>query len=758
MTHETDTDGTWPALDALDDDQRAAVVETARRALVVAGPGSGKTRVLTHRVAWLVDACDVAPWKVLAITFTNRAAGEMRERIDTLVGPERAAGMWVGTFHSTCVRLLRRFGDRIGVDPGFSIADADDARRALKRLLVADGSDGRAAMKTADDLARRISSAKNRMEDPADSADPTLAHYARLYQRELAAAHLLDFDDLLVGAVQVLSVADVAQRVRSRFTHVLVDEYQDTNVAQWRMLSHLAGPEVSLFAVGDASQSIYGFRGSTPEAMEQFTSEHRGAVVHHLGRNWRSTGRIVAVGDALGARTGVEHRARLWTRADPGAAPRIRAYGDDRLEASAVATEILTASCPVHERAVLVRTHAQTRLVESELTSRGLQYVVVGGTRFFDRAEVRDAMSWVRLAANGDDADAFRRAATVPRRGLGDKAVDDAVDESRRLGVPVVDVLADLAQRPGRASARYRSFVDDLASVVDAAREGPAQAVDAALAVPGLVDAACRAAGRADTAVDREANLEELRSAAPEFVPDDDEALRSTPAPGLDRTRAFCAQVALFSATDTDGDGVRISTVHAAKGREFDQVWVLGVEDGLFPHERADGAEVDEECRLLFVAATRARHRLTLTWAGARMVGGDVRTRTPSPFLALLQPLVDTGDVDAADGDAMRYPAPSWNGPRNSYRAAADRRRPPVLPGRRPAPAVRAPQAPAFRQDPAVRARVPDGGYRPGQHVEHDTFGPGTVTGVAGDVVTVRFGDKVRTLSARMAPMGPAPV
>ncbi len=750
----------WPALAALDEAQAAAVVETAPRVLVVAGPGSGKTRVLTHRVAWLVDDQDVAPWRVLAITFTNRAAGEMRERIDTLVGPDRATGMWVGTFHSTCVRLLRRHGDKVGIDPGFSIADADDARRILKRLLAADGIDARTATKSADDLARRISSAKNRLEDPTRSPTTDLAHYATRYRDELAAQRLVDFDDLLVGAVRVLADPAVREQVTGRFTHVLVDEYQDTNVAQWRMLSHLAATGVCLFAVGDASQSIYGFRGSTPEAMEQFPVEYPGARVHHLGRNWRSTSRIVAVGDALGARTGVEHRARLWTEADQGAPVRIRSYRDDRQEAAAVADELKSASCPVQERAVLVRTHAQTRLVEAELAAAKVPYVIVGGTRFFDRAEVRDAMAWVRLAVNGDDVDAFRRAATTPRRGLGDKAIEAAIAMARARDVPITEVLDDLGQQPGRAAASYRSFAADLAPVIAATEQGPGPATDAALAVPGLIDAACRAAGRADTAVDREANLQELRSAAVGFTPDDDGEINAAPVTGFAATAAFCTQAALLSATDTDGEGVRISTVHAAKGREFDQVWVIGLEDGLFPHERADGAEIDEECRLLFVATTRARHRLTLTWATSRMVGGDVRERSPSPFLALLQPLVDTGDVDAVNGNAMAHPTPGWGQRRpssTSRRLTAGRtvRRVPAAGTRwtTEAPST----APAFTQQPPSRAKVPEGGYLVGQRVEHDSFGTGSVTSVNGDIVTVRFKDRTRTLSAPMAPMKPAP-
>lgn len=746
-------------VEGLNPRQRDAVEAGDGPLLVVAGPGSGKTRVLTHRIALLLRR-GMRPWEVLAVTFTNKAAAEMRERLEGLVGHGAVESMWVSTFHSACVRLLRREHQGAGLTRNFTIVDADDAERLVRRILkdlsfVADDKEARSLAPQLRDL---ISSAKNNLETPDAMELRTRTHGAAAvmveYDRRLAAMGGLDFDDLLVRALWLLrDNAEVRERYQQRFRHVLVDEFQDTNKVQYALTRLLSGGADSLTVVGDLDQCIYSWRGARRETLEEFSGDHPDAKVIVLDQNYRSSKAILEVCQAVIDPNPGKHRANLWTKNDEGAPVDARECDDDRDEARWVVDRIMRMHRPWSDHAILVRTNAQTRVLEEALTSDRVPYRLIGTTKFYERQEIRDALAWCKLVVNPADTTAFERASGAPRRGLGDKSVAGVLTHAHTDGVDVVAALRDLSQTgSGRATSAIRGFVDAYDAVSSAAAGGP---IDAVRAV--LEDAGLRGFYAAQPDSDaRVENLDELVNAAAEFVSPDRRTAdgeRVAAMVGFDQTVAFLEHVALVSAADEAGDDqVQVLTVHAAKGREFPVVHVVGLEEKIFPHARSldDEADLEEERRLLFVACSRAMERLALSWARTRYLYGQPTDLPPSRFLA---DLPDSVQRDSAPR-RRRSPEPGW-GNRSGAGRWGHVTRPQGAAARRPP--RQAPATPAPKPFSAPGGRLSPSEVAPGVRVRHSVFGDGVVTSLSGKDATVQFPGGFKTLSLDFAPLELAP-
>ncbi len=715
-----DTPRSWPLLADLDDDQRLAVTHGEGPLLVVAGAGSGKTRVLTYRIAWLLHSGRARPHEILAVTFTNKAAREMTERVETLLGGALRGG-FVGTFHRFALQLLRRHPREAGLPDRFAICDTDDSRRLLEAVMKErEIPTSRLPLRTA---RSRISAAKNALLSPADLAeearsglDATVAEVYAAYQKGLRRAGAVDFDDMLALSVRMLEREEGLRRgLADRFRWILVDEYQDTNQVQARLVRLLGGRSPNLTAVGDEDQSIYRWRGADIENILRFEEEYPGAAVVTLGSNYRSVEPILQVAAAVIAGNARRRAKTLVSRAGPG--ERVVAYqgADDADEARFVVTEIgrLVQADRDADIAVLFRINAQSRPFEAELVRNGLAYVVVGGTRFWERAEVKDALAYLRLVAAPDDLLAFRRAVRVPARGIGPAAMDALEHEARARGI---SLPAAARQAPATLQTRARLALDEFFKVLDAvaAEATPAEAVRVLLDRSGLLEQY-----DADDEEDRSrrANLEELVSAAAEAAER-----------GLDLA-GFLDEVALLTDADTAGNGtaIRLSTLHAAKGLEFDTVFVVGLEEGLLPLTRDDADEdsLEEERRLAYVGMTRARRRLYLTMARMRRLHGQTMAGRPSPFLLD----VPEDEVDDRTAKAGRDP----------YRMrVAPPRRDGARPFVAPRPAASPPPAPAPSSRPARRSTEREG-WRPGLKVDHPTFGRGVVLQVQGSGAQIRL-------------------
>ncbi|MGN6781046.1 MAG: DNA helicase PcrA [Marmoricola sp.] len=782
-------------LEGLNDQQRAAVVHEGRPLLVVAGAGSGKTRVLTRRIAWLVTERDAHPGSILAITFTNKAAAEMRERVEDLVG-NRAKIMWVSTFHSACVRILRKeatatHGERLGFKSNFSIYDAADSKRLM--TMVCRDLDLDVKRHQPRTILNWVSNAKNELQDPEDAAKdartPTDETYARayeLYQRRLREANALDFDDLLMTTVHLFrTFPAVRESWRRRFRHVLVDEYQDTNHAQYSLVhelcahdpegdesGHAAVPGAELMVVGDADQSIYAFRGASIRNILDFEQDFPDAETILLEQNYRSTQTILSAANAvIGHNTGRKPK-NLWS--DAGAGERLVGYvGDDEHdEARFVAEEIdrLTDAGAARpgEVAVFYRTNAQSRVFEEVFIRVGMPYKVVGGVRFYERREVRDALAYLRVLVNPADQVSLRRILNVPKRGIGDRAEACVEAFATRERITFWDALQRAEEAPGIASRSLnaiRSFVDviqQLQSMV-AADERADVVLEQALALSGyLKDLEDRIEEQHDPQDEsRLENLAELVAVAREFADDPVVGPSSDPAdpdnatPGL---RDFLERVALVADSDqipdAEGEGagvVTLMTLHTAKGLEFPVVFLTGLEDGVFPHLRAlgDRSELEEERRLAYVGLTRARERLYVSRAVVRSAWGAPAHNPASRFL-------DELPVDLVDWRRTAAEQTSWNRPETTGWGSGG--------ATFAAPSSRAAQrrfsAAAARLDASQKARagkdVPS--LSPGDKVTHDTFGLGTVVTVEGvgpnAVASVDFGsDGVKRLLLRYAPV-----
>ncbi|MET9882173.1 DNA helicase PcrA [Streptomyces sp. NPDC006430] len=640
-------------LHGLNEQQRAAVVHAGSPLLIVAGAGSGKTRVLTHRIGHLLAARNVHPGQILAITFTNKAAGEMKERVESLVGP-RANAMWVSTFHSACVRILRRESKRLGFTSSFSIYDAADSKRLM--ALVCRDLDLDPKKFPPKSFSAKISNLKNELIDEdafaaqaVDGFEKTLAQAYAMYQGRLREANALDFDDIIMTTVHLLQAfPDVAEHYRRRFRHVLVDEYQDTNHAQYTLVRELVGtgypdlPPAELCVVGDADQSIYAFRGATIRNILQFEEDYPNATTILLEQNYRSTQTILSAANAVIERNENRRAKNLWTEAGTGSVITGYVADTEHDEAQFVADEIdrLTdaGDAKAGDVAIFYRTNAQSRVFEEIFIRVGLPYKVVGGVRFYERKEVRDVLAYLRVLANPEDNVPLRRILNVPKRGIGERAeaMIDALAMREKITFPQalrrVDEAFGMAARSTNAVKRFNVLMEELRTIVDSGA-GPAVVLEAVLERTGyLAELQASTDPQDETRIE---NLQELAAVALEF-----EQARGEDDPGT--LAEFLEQVALVADSDQipdedeDGSGViTLMTLHTAKGLEFPVVFLTGMEDGVFPHMRALGQtkELEEERRLAYVGITRARERLYLTRSSMRSAWGTPSYNPPSRFL-----------------------------------------------------------------------------------------------------------------------------
>ncbi len=660
-----------PSTTGLNPEQLEAVLHVHGPLLVLAGAGSGKTRVITHRIARLVET-GADPRGIVAVTFTNKAAEEMRQRFQRLVGTAVPIG-FVGTFHSFSLRFLRRHAVAAGITSRFSIADTADSLALVKEAMSELGISEQVLTPGA--VRSRISHAKNALVSPErfesaqnDFAGERIARVYRLYEKKLAAAGALDFDDLILKAVRLLGAReDVLASERRRTRHLLIDEYQDTNVAQDALVKLLGGGADSLCAVGDEDQSIYRWRGAEVEHILRFEQDFPGARVVPLELNYRSTAKILEAAAAVVSHNRRRREKRL--RADRGSGSRVRLwrFDEDRSESEAVAREIETGGQPPSDVAILYRTNAQSRSFEEELVRRRIPYVVVGGMKFYDRAEVKDALAYLRLAVRPEDDLAFRRVVNVPARGIGSATLDRIAEAASSTGRSWWEVSGDslpaLTERARVALGRFRDLVEDLRGKV--VSYSPSALLEHLLEASGY--AALYEGSEEKEDVARRENLQELVSSAREF----------------ERSNAEGASVgeyldAVSLATDVDAvprtrGAVTLSTLHAAKGLEFKSVYVVGLEEGYLPHGNSgdDPEELEEERRLLYVGMTRAEDRLTLTLADRRLVYGKVQFRTPSRFIdempegALEDRIERGGRSDRATASRFASsPSPSPSAPR----------------------------------------------------------------------------------------------
>ncbi|WP_405470776.1 DNA helicase PcrA [Streptomyces canus] len=763
-------------LDGLNENQRAAVVHSGTPLLIVAGAGSGKTRVLTHRIAHLLGERHVHPGQILAITFTNKAAGEMKERVEQLVGP-RANAMWVMTFHSACVRILRRESKKLGFTSSFSIYDAADSKRLM--ALVCRDLDLDPKRFPPKSFSAKISNLKNELIDEEDFAaqatdgfEKTLAQAYAMYQSRLREANALDFDDLIMTTVNLLrAFPDVAEHYRRRFRHVLVDEYQDTNHAQYALVRELVGtgehpvdvppgeddlPPAELCVVGDADQSIYAFRGATIRNILQFEEDYPDATTILLEQNYRSTQTILTAANAVIERNESRRPKNLWTNAGAGA--RITGYVADTEhdEAQFVADEIdrLTdaGDAKAGDVAVFYRTNAQSRVFEEVFIRVGLPYKVVGGVRFYERKEVRDVLAYLRVLANPEDSVPLRRILNVPKRGIGDRAeaMIDALSQREKISFPQalkrVDEAYGMAARSTNAVKRFNVLMEELRTIVESGA-GPATVLEAVLERTGyLAELQASTDPQDETRIE---NLQELAAVALEFEQESgaagEPAEGEAPAPvGL---AAFLERVALVADSDQipdedeDGSGViTLMTLHTAKGLEFPVVFLTGMEDGVFPHMRALGQtkELEEERRLAYVGITRARERLYLTRSVLRSAWGQPSYNPPSRFLEE----IPAQHVDWKRTGAAAAPA----GPVSGVAASLSSSR-----SRSSASGASGFATRRTSEKPVVALAV-------GDRVTHDQFGLGTVVGVKGTganaEATIDFGEaKPKRLLLRYAPV-----
>ena len=712
-------------LEGLNPQQREAVTHQGAPLLVVAGAGSGKTRVLTRRIAYLLGERQIAPYEVLAITFTNKAAAEMRERVADLVG-ERARAMWVSTFHSACVRILRQEASRIGYTNSFTIYDSSDSLRLLTVIIRELNLDSKQYAARA--IQGVISAAKNELIGPADYANQTNNHFEEiiaqifaLYQRRLATANAMDFDDLIGKTVDILQrFPEARARYRSRFRHILVDEYQDTNHAQYILIRELVGipeenfPIAELCVVGDADQSIYAFRGANIRNILQFEEDYPNAKTVLLEQNYRSTQNILSAANAVIANNEGRKDKKLWSEEGAGEAITGFVAESEHDEAGFVVSEIrrlrdVGESNP-GDTAIFYRTNAQSRVFEEIFLRSAIPYKVVGGVRFYERKEVKDFLGYLRVLVNPEDEISLRRIINTPKRGIGDRALDVVDLHAAGSGISFWRALCqakNAAGIPSRSLVAINDFIhllDSLRTLVEA-KTKPSIIAQAVLEQSGLLAELMNSADPQDEA--RVENLQELVSVATEYEEsevDDGEEITLL---------GFLEDVSLVADSDQIPDGddhggvVTMMTLHTAKGLEFPTVFLTGMEEGIFPHSRTlgDRSEIEEERRLAYVGVTRARKRLYLSRSEYRSSWGAPTYNPPSRFLAEIPEAVISWNTSNASL-APRQGARTFGPP---------------------------PRATGKKTEAVIVLEV-------GDRVSHDTFGVGKVTAVSGE------GDKAQAV------------
>ena len=628
-------------LDGLNEKQREAVTTTDGPVMIIAGPGSGKTRALTHRIAYLLATGKAQPRDVLALTFTNKAAGEMQERVEALVGDD-AKGMWVSTFHSAFARLLRREGNKIGYSQDFSIYDTSDSKRLIKQQMQARTLDTDVVKPRS--VQRMISSAKNEMIDPQEYADLARGDQQELvakvypaYERALQQANALDFDDLLLKPIALFEQhEDVLEKYQNRWQYVHIDEYQDTNQAQYVLARTLSGRHKNLCVVGDDAQSIYAFRGADITNILNFEQDYPDATTIRLERNYRSTKNIIRLADSIIEENDDQIEKELWTDNAEGAYVALMEALSEKDEAQKIERRIrdfqLREGLEYGDFAVLYRTNAQSRAIEEALRKENVPYRVIGGTSFYERKEIKDVLAYLKLLGNPNDTASLQRVINYPTRGIGSKTQERlqryAQEHTLSLwqAVERVEDIDTLGTRAERAVGAFRTLIARYASKAGTGSAAPDDLARDLIDDAGLLSELRKEHTREN--LQRWENVQELISALAEYVESTEEATIST----------FLQEVALMTGQDEAEEGddkVTLMTLHAAKGTEFPVVFVAGLEEGLFPLEQAtqEKSELEEERRLFYVGVTRAEERLYLSWARSRYRYGEQQNNTRSRFL-----------------------------------------------------------------------------------------------------------------------------
>jgi len=724
-------------LDGLNPQQQKAVIHQGAPLLVVAGAGSGKTRVLTRRISYLMAARGVRPYEILAITFTNKAAGEMKDRVTDLVGPV-AKSMWVSTFHSACVRLLRQEIERLGYSSTFSIYDSADSQKLISRVMETLNLDAKRYPPR--QFQSLISNAKNELQTPyqylsaaQNQFETIVADVYTMYEKRLQQANALDFDDLIMKTVQVLQqFPETKARFRSRFRHILVDEYQDTNHAQYMLVKELTGTEgdgyplAELCVVGDADQSIYGFRGATIRNILQFEVDYPNAATVLLEQNYRSTQNILNAANAVITQNESRKEKNLWSDAGSGA-PLIGYVAESEYdEAEFVKGEIRSLQDMGHsnpgDTAVFYRTNAQSRIFEEIFMRAAIPYKVVGGLRFYERKEVKDLLAYLRVLANPNDEVSIRRIINFPKRGIGDRALEEVEIFSQAQGISFWHALLRVSEAsavPNKAAqsiAQFTSMLTALTVLVEA-KTKPSVIIEAVLEQSGLLTELEASTDPQDEV--RVENLKELVSASMEYEERPFEELGEDEEISLS---GFLEKVSLVADADEIPDGedhggvVTLMTLHTAKGLEFPTVFLTGMEDGIFPHARTldDPKEIEEERRLAYVGLTRAEKRLYISRAEYRLTFGSPKYNPGSRFL-----------------DEIPSELIEWKDETRSKSSSGSSGI------RRSRVATTAPPRATGKTSSAMVLTV-------GQRVSHDTFGLGTVVALAGEgdksEATINFG------------------
>lgn len=713
--------------DTLNKPQKEAVFHTEGPLLILAGAGSGKTRVLTHRIAYLIEEKGVNPWNILAITFTNKAAEEMRQRVDSLVGIG-AESIWVSTFHSMCVRILRRYIDRLGYDNRFTIYDTDDQKTLMKEVCRKTDIDTKRFKERM--LLSVISSAKNEMILPeefelnagGDFVQLKIAKVYKEYEAQMRANNALDFDDLLVKTVQLLETQpDVRENYQERFRYIMVDEYQDTNTVQFRLVSLLAGKDRNLCVVGDDDQSIYKFRGANIRNILDFEKEFSDAKVIKLEQNYRSVGNVLEVANSVIRNNKGRKEKTLWTDNEKGEKIRLRQFDTAYDEAQFIAEDIKDETAQganYSDHAVLYRTNAQSRLLEEKFVAMNIPYKIVGGINFYSRREIKDVLSYLKTIDNGKDDLAVRRIINVPKRGIGLTTINRIQESAAARGIGFYDALSapDLIPGIGRSASKLDSFAALIEYFKGRSEEsGVTDLLTEVIEKTGYTESL-----EADDPEELEArvqNIDELVSKAAVYEEScSDRGERPT-------LSGFLEEVALVADIDSvaeDRDYVILMTLHSAKGLEFPHVYLAGMEDGLFPSYMSisgdDPEELEEERRLCYVGVTRAEEKLTLTCARMRLVRGERQYNSMSRFIKEMpSALIDTGKREGGFSQNVSL------GEKRTYSSEVS--------GYKRSAYAQKPAFAAIQKGSGLMAKKSEGlSYGVGDRVRHVKFGDGTVT------------------------------
>ncbi len=731
--------------DTLNDKQREAVFTTEGPVLVLAGAGSGKTRALTHRIAYLIEEKHVMPWNIMAITFTNKAAAEMRERVDDLVGAD-GNSVWVATFHSSCVRILRRHADLLGYSNNFTIYDTDDQKTLMRQILKKLDLDPKLYKDRA--ILSRISAAKNELISSAEFQTRSAGNFreGRIadiyteYEAQLKNNNAMDFDDLLVRTVELFeNYPDVLEEYQRRFRYILVDEYQDTNTAQFKIVWLLAKQHRNLCVVGDDDQSIYKFRGADITNILNFEKSFPGASVTKLEQNYRSTKNILAVANGVIRHNHGRKDKVLWTDNEEGDKVNYIQYDTAYDEAYGIVKDIEEHrnTFDYKDCAVLYRTNAQSRVLEEKFVANNIPYRLVGGVNFYQRKEIKDLICYLKTVANGRDDLAVQRIINVPRRGIGATSISKVMTYADQYGMSFYDALTDWEHIPslGRAGAKIAEFVHQIQVLRSQAQF---------LTVKDLLehildDTGYRAELNAEKTIESQTrleNLQELINKAADLhdEPEDAEA--------LDRFLEEVALVAEVDSLDEDENRVVLMTLHSAKGLEFPRVYLSGMEDGLFPSmmsiKSEDDTDLEEERRLCYVGITRARQKLTLTSARTRMINGETHAEMPSRFIKEIPPLLldvpgravrkPAGSAMGAASSSMRPGAPTASGMGTSSFGGTGSSEPAHLGSYRPRPNVLNKKSSAAYMGKEFKVEKAGSlNYGKGDRVRHMKFGEGTV-------------------------------